>query len=329
MKRSLFLLGGITLGMLTSIVRAMDETAPLVTTCSDISFELISIEENNTILTAHNNGLRTNKEGHLVYIHKNLSSCAGLETLKTQLHLNTVTYLNLSNNKLQEVPTEIFTTMPNLVTCDLSHNRITKMCDPIPEHKNLKALSLHHNAFTRFTLEDLLEAIPLKQLTLHENKIETYGILRSDCPSLEELWIDNAAQKWMISMVASRCTNLVAEMCEGDTTVQDMNTKIEYSAECRAQCTYDKGMKNAFYTGVGTGALIGMGTVITCLFALPRHTIAVEMTLTFTTPLVGGLTGLLSKFLYRIYCNLKPEERITKTILKQIAQYPPSIKGTE
>jgi hypothetical protein len=327
MKHSSFFLGNIILGsMFTNTAYAMDtENTPLVKP-HDSDLELIVIEDAVTIQKAYDQNLRANTQGCLVFVNQNLSACAGLSALKDKLHLDTITYLNFSGNKLQEVPTEIFTTMPNLAKCDLSGNAITKMCHPIPPHQKLKTLLLYNNQLTHIPLEQLLQNVPLKQLTLHENKIASYEILRTDHPSLEELWIDKGTQKWVKQMIASRCPNLVAEMCEGDTTVQDANIKVEYSKKCWEQCTCNEGVNDSLYAGVGAGALTGMGAIITSLFALPRHTLAVEFSLVFGPPLIGGFTSVLSKYLYRIYCTLTSEERITKTILKQIAQYPPIIK---
>jgi hypothetical protein len=338
MKHSLFLLGNIILGiMLTSTAYAMDpEQTPLIAR-TDSGFELVIIEDAITIQQAYDKGLRANKEGHLVFINQNLSSCAGLSALKNKLHLDSITYLNFSNNKLQEVPAEIFTTMPNLVRCDLSGNHITKMCDPIPPHQKLKTLLLYNNQLTHIPLEQLLQNVPLKQLTLDENKITSYELLRTDHPSLEELWLGKNVQKWLKQMIASRCPNLVAEMCEGDTTVQDMNTKVEYSEKCLDRCCAASAVSSiisgvsAFGAGIVThiGCLIEHHTTHKCWDAMKNSQLGLTGNVLLILlgglgagALIGGSTGAVCA----VYCCTKPEERITKTILKQIAKYPPIVE---
>jgi hypothetical protein len=315
---------------------AADEHTPLVKS-PEPDFELVIIEDAITIQKAYDQNLRANTQGCLVFVNQNLSACAGLSALKDKLHLDTITYLNFSGNKLQEVPTEIFTTMPNLAKCDLSGNAITKMCHPIPPHQKLKMLLLYNNQLTHIPLEQLLQNVPLTQLILDENKIKDYGLLRTDHPSLEELWIDKGTQKWVKQMIASRCPNLVAEMCEGDTTVQDVNTKVEYSEKCNAQCCSASGM-GAKVGGIClcvTGSLSTFG----CLFASlagsncynvlhysPLSFIGSFALMVFGGAGTGALIGAGAGALCAVYCCTKPEEHITKTILKKIAQYPPIIE---
>jgi hypothetical protein len=309
-----------------------DGQSPLIQS-HDSEFELVVIEDGITIQQAYDQGLHAHKEGHLVFIHKNLNSCAGLSTLKDKLHLDTIMYVNFSNNKLREVPAEIFTTMPNLVKCDLSGNAITKMCHHIPPHQKLKTLLLYNNQLTHIPLEKLLQNVPLKQLILDENKITSYELLRTDHPSLEELWLGKNVQKWVKQMIASRCPNLVAEMCEGDTTVQDTNTKTEYSEKCRKKCCTSTiiGLLCGAMWGVGLGVIGALSCIhVRACNNIMYHAIPDTAGIAIFVPgvfCVSATTGATLSPLINIYCRTNPEERITKTILKPIAQYPPIIEA--
>lgn len=320
MKPTNFILASLLL--YTQFMMAMDaELIPLITPSHsdadgqssliqphDSEFELVVIENTVTIQQAYDQGLHAHKEGHLVFIHKNLNSCAGLSTLKDKLNLETITYVNFSNNKLQEVPAEIFTTMPNLVKCDLSGNAITKMCHPIPSHQKLETLLLHHNELTQFPLEQFLQSVPLKQLTLHENKITNYGYLKTNHTSLEEFWVDPINQKWLKQMIASRCPNLIAEICEGDTTVQDTNTKTEYSEKCREKCCTSTiiGLLCGAMWGVGLGVIGALSCIhVRACNNIMYHAIPDTAGIAIFVPgvfCVSATTGATLSPLINIYC---------------------------
>jgi len=171
----------------------------------------------------------------------------------------------------------------------------------------------------------------VKQLTLHENKITNYGLMSTHHTTIEELWIDPNAGYFTKQGIAQLCTNLVAEICEDDTSIQDVHTQVEYSDKSAEICSRE------FRFGAGTGAVFGiLGGVFTpmfCIFYKPCSTavygslssIGGICLLMFGIPLVcvASCATLCS---LEGYCHLKPDERIKKTILKQIAQDPPIIQ---
>jgi len=120
------------------------------------------------------------------------------------------------------------------------------------------------------------------------------------------------------------------EKDNNDTTVQDTNTRTGYGDE------FLNKRKSNVKTGAVAGAIIGVisglgglfGCMTTsCLFVIPAP--APIFLFLFGTPIVTALTGAAIGA-GSTYCSTKPEERYTKTILKQIATYPPIIekKGT-
>ncbi len=315
-------------------LHAMDtEKTPLVNVDHH---ELVTVilDDGITLEQAYKNGLRANTQGYLIYTDRNLISCAGLRLYKDKLHLDTLTHLDLKRNKLTEFHAEFLSEMPNLVHIDLSDNQISVGCNPIPPHQNLKTALLHNNKLTTFPLEQFLTNVPVKQLTLDGNQITNYGTLSSNHTSIEELWIDNTAPSWTKKMIASRCPNLVAEMCEHDTTVQDAHTEMKFRKICLLKCGGS--------TFIGTMSGFCVGFVGSMLFWLPcicidtcRWNVIEKSSLGFNLlPIImcvpagaGIVAGSLIGLTRACCCILTPDERrMQKTILKAIAQYPPIIQ---
>lgn len=312
----------------THSLHAMDpEKTPLVKP-DDHELVTVIFDDSITLEQAYKKGLRANTQGYLIYNDKKLISCTGLTLYKDKLHLDTLTHLDLKRNKLTQFHRDFLSAIPNLVHLDLSDNQISVGCNPIPPHQNLKTVLLHNNKLTTFPLEPFLTNVPVQQLTLHGNQITNYGLITSDHTTLEELWIDDTAPFWTKKAIASYCPNLVAEICEGDTTIQDAHTELKFHQKCLSECRYN----------TANGAIIGFGVgcvgsipfwlpcifINTCFFKLGVNGLIISMCVTAG---IGSVAGTLIGLSRALCCTLKPDERhMQKRILKQIAPYPPIIQ---
>ncbi len=68
-------------------------------------------------------------------------------------------YLNLSGNRISEIPDEI-ENLQNLFELDLSNNRIKKVNTGITKLKNLKILNLKGNKIPFVELKRIIQALP-------------------------------------------------------------------------------------------------------------------------------------------------------------------------
>lgn len=312
---------------------SMDENTALVPHHDDHELVTVTLDNGITLDQAYKKGLRANTQGYLIYTDQNLISCAGLSLYKDKLHLATITYLDLKRNKLTEFHAEFLSAMPNLVHMDLSDNQISVGCNPIPKHQTLKTVLLHNNKLTTFPLDPFLTNVPVKQLRLDGNQITNYGILSSQHTTLEELWIDGTASSWTKKAIASFCPNLVAEMCENDTTVQDAHTETKFNQNC-----FSESIQNTIVgalIGVGTGFCGSIAFGVPCIFIDTCHQAVYTGPLggSIAIPIVlgsagsGAVAGSLIGLLRACCCVLTPDERrMQKIVLKQIAQYPPIIQ---
>ncbi|XP_056420385.1 transforming growth factor beta activator LRRC33 [Hyla sarda] len=66
---------------------------------------------------------------NLTFLDLSNNKLSGLSLEESRSNLHQLGYLNLSQNRLQEIPRQIFTTMTSLSTLDLSHNLIS-LCSP-------------------------------------------------------------------------------------------------------------------------------------------------------------------------------------------------------
>jgi hypothetical protein len=243
-------------------VFAHDETTSLISV-HDHEFDTIVLEDALTLRQAHEKGkIHANSEGYLICINSNLVSCDGLSKFKKTLRLDRITHCDFSRNKIAHLHGEFFTALPNLTHLNLADNDIGIVYSPIPPHQNLKTVYLQKNNLKKFPFQEFLQNIPVKQLWLDENQITDYGSINTNLPSLEELWLDPTVGFITKMQIGKHCTNLTAEICEGDTLIQDVHTKFEFDDAC-----IKESKKTAFIAGaVGSvfGACAGGAAVFIC-----------------------------------------------------------------
>lgn len=90
---------------------------------------------------------------HLNIPNNRIRNLTGIGSL-TNLH-----YLNLSGNRISEIPDEI-ENLQNLFELDLSNNRIKKVNTGITKLKNLKILNLKGNKIPFVELKRIIQALP-------------------------------------------------------------------------------------------------------------------------------------------------------------------------
>lgn len=113
-----------------------------------------------------------------------------------EAHPDSVFYLDLSGERLTELPKEVLT-FKNLISLDLSRNKISTLPDSM-EFLNLEVLNLTKNKLTVFP-KAICAQTKLKQLFLGKNKLES---LPPCISQLQELVVLDA---WF---------NLIAELPE-------------------------------------------------------------------------------------------------------------------
>ncbi|PRP74980.1 small GTP-binding protein [Planoprotostelium fungivorum] len=85
--------------------------------------------------------------------------------------LSQLTHLDLSHNKLNTIPTDIFNQMKNLKELKLSYNRIEQIPDCISKALSLQVLYLDHNEITSLP-EALFDCMSMSLLRLDYNKLK-------------------------------------------------------------------------------------------------------------------------------------------------------------
>ena len=100
--------------------------------------------------------------------------------------LNKLIGLDLSHNKIMQIPMELLVWLHNLERLDLSYNKITFIPTKISDLHNLKNLDLSHNKI-QIIPKQLGNLLNLQQLDLSHNKIKEIPIEMSNLTNLEEL----------------------------------------------------------------------------------------------------------------------------------------------
>jgi len=121
-----------------------------------------------------------NAQTDLVY--KNLS-----DALKAQEQGKTVLHIDLSKNKLSELPEEILN-FPKLTSLNLDKNKLKSLPQWMGEFQNLEHLSASKNKFETFP-DVILELKNLRTLKLGDNMIDAIPIDIDNLEKLESLWL--------------------------------------------------------------------------------------------------------------------------------------------
>lgn len=97
--------------------------------------------------------------------------------------------LRLKKKKLKQIPSEVFTSFPNLSSLDLSHNLIDSIPASLGNLVNLKYLNLSHNKISLFPAE-LGSLAQLQKLVVNNNNIEALPSSIGNLQKLEyiDLW---------------------------------------------------------------------------------------------------------------------------------------------
>jgi len=358
MKRKLLLLIGITLflGSRYACTMDADDLTPLLFVDSDsetdppttTAYELKQVTTEHTVglIVAYEKGLKTREDNILVGRFLGITECEPTLAAQKIFNFAQLTSIKFSHNKITVIPDELFSLATNLIELNLAHNRITQIPLHLPQHTTLKTLCLHDNHLSTAHLEPLFLKLPnLKHLSLHNNQITDYGTMQQKHTSLEELWIDapesnSIRQKlnayYLKKMIAKHCTNLTAEFCEGDSSIQELYTtrKIRIgkcistfamtASWCISACA---GLVSIIIVSDRTLSANFEKTIIDN--TISQDPIVLIPKLTSASLGIGALTGLvLSPLVSTCRCLINRDDHTEKVFSKQIARYP-AVKGKD
>lgn len=94
-----------------------------------------------------------------VYDHKEMwfeldVSGMGIRTLSREIrYYPHLTALYMNNNKIVELPDDIFSELRSLVVIDVSFNLLSRLPSSIGQLDHLEKLAIHHNRITELPLE--------------------------------------------------------------------------------------------------------------------------------------------------------------------------------
>jgi toll-like receptor 3 len=87
-----------------------------------------------------------------------------------------ITGLNVSHNRLVELPPASLATYPGLVHLDVGFNSLTKLEDSLCQTLGLlRTLTVQHNEVHRLTEKDLRNCTNLTELNLAGNRLKLHG----------------------------------------------------------------------------------------------------------------------------------------------------------
>jgi hypothetical protein len=315
MKHALFMFTSIVIftlstGCMDDDVAAPDEETHIA------PLQAIVIEKITTLKEACDAGIRPHKNNTaLSCTHQSICFLDDLSTLREQWHLQTLTSLDLSHNRIEKLPKVLFAACPNLIGISLAHNRLKEIGPDLPYHQRLTTLYLHDNNFKGvFPLAYLLQRAPLMWLTLYKNpEITGFGDMPHKYRALEQLSINRTIPEKERIKIARQCPNLKAEMCDSGTEVQTVHSITKYT---------DK-----YYATSGNGACWGLSGGLCCftgvgVAASLGHPAGVMVASGVAAATVGITIGPVIGWQIAIRYFLKPEEKYTTIPIDTIAARP-------